>query len=65
VTHLDDRDPALGRWWRWLAALAVFVPGGGLASHLLTHPEQPPDPSPAPADDDRPSRLAAIGAVAG
>jgi hypothetical protein len=23
-------------WWRWLAASAVFVPGGGLAYDLLS-----------------------------
>ena len=26
------------RWWRWLAASAVFFPGGALAHHLLQEP---------------------------
>jgi hypothetical protein len=32
-----DRHP---QWWKWLAASAVFVPGGGLAYRLLSEPEE-------------------------
>jgi hypothetical protein len=34
----------VGRWWRWAAAAAVFAPGGGLAYHLLTTPDEDPAP---------------------
>jgi hypothetical protein len=49
------------RWWRWLAASAVFVPGGGMAYHLLSEPEPPPDDRPpALPDAELPSVLASV-----
>jgi hypothetical protein len=28
-----------GRWWRWVAAVAVVSPGGAMAYELLTRPD--------------------------